>query len=87
MTGDRCKRSAHRQARVDALPALRTAEDIVRTLSDDADGAYPIFRNMTLTTVVLDGASGDFRVWCCGTKAKDAEPLYEWNLHTFFDYE
>ena len=48
----------HRQARVDALPPARTADDIRAILSDDADPVYPIYRDMTLTTLVLDGLTG-----------------------------
>ena len=68
---------------MDALPPVRSAADIASRLSDTA-GAYPIFRNMTLTTLVLDGASGRLRVWCCGQRAVDAEPLYQWDLGSFW---
>ena len=67
-----------RQARVDALPPARTADDIRAILSDDADPVYPIYRDMTLTTLVLDGLTGKMRVWC-GTSAMGGEPL-GWSL-------
>jgi hypothetical protein len=77
--------SAHRQARLDALPAARTAADIAARLSDTADAQYPIYRTMTLTTMVLDGVNGSLDVWCCGNSAASAPPLYRWNLRHFFE--
>ena len=75
-----------RQARVDALPPARTADDIRAILSDDADPVYPIYRDMTLTTLVLDGLTGKMRVWC-GTSAMGGEPVFEWDLLNFWREE
>lgn len=77
--------SVHRQARVDALPAVRTRADIAARLSDSADAAYPIYRNMTLHTVILDGPTGRLDLWCCGLRASVDPPVYSWNLHKFFE--
>lgn len=76
--------SHHRQARVDSLPSVRTADDIVRRLSDTADPIYPIYREMTLATLVLDGAKKLLQVWCCGHSATSEPPLYRWDLGRFF---
>ena len=74
----------HRQARVDALPPARSLADVKARLSDTADSAYPIFRDMTLTSLVLDGASGRLNVWCCHHSALDGPPAYSWSLKDFF---
>jgi hypothetical protein len=78
------KSSAHRQARLDELPPSRTVGDIARRLSDRADEAYPIFRNMTLTSILLNGDDGALHAWCCGHRPVDAPPAYRWNLLDFF---
>eukprot|EP00928_Gymnodinium_smaydae_P049981 TRINITY_DN33587_c0_g1_i1.p1 TRINITY_DN33587_c0_g1~~TRINITY_DN33587_c0_g1_i1.p1 ORF type:complete len:390 (-),score=43.58 TRINITY_DN33587_c0_g1_i1:262-1431(-) len=71
----------HRQARVDSLPPPRTTQDIKKILSDIGDGEYPIFRDMTLTTLILDGTSGRLDAWCCGVSAASgAKPLHSWSL-------
>jgi len=75
----------HRQARVDALPAPRSAADVRLLLSDASDPRYPIFRNMTLVTMILNGTTGDLDVWCCGLSANSgAPPVYRWNAINFF---
>ena len=43
----------HRQARVDALPPVRTANDILHRLGDTEDANYPIYRNITLMTSLI----------------------------------
>ena len=48
--------SLHRQARFDALPAPRGREDVARLLSDEGDEEYPVFREMTLASLVLDAS-------------------------------
>ena len=76
----------HRQARVDALPAVASLEDIAARLSDHADAEWPIYRNMTLHTFILDAKSGRLRGWCCGTAAASGEPpAYDWHLLSFFE--
>ena len=76
--------TVHRQARIDALPPARDADDIRGILSDHADPVLPIYRTMTLATLVLDGLTGKLRVWCCGTSATDGKPVFEWDLLHFF---
>lgn len=75
--------SQHRQARVDALPPVRSATDVAARLSDTADEAFPIYRNMTLHTLILDGLSGTLRMWCCGRRAAFDEPQFTWHLPSF----
>mmetsp|Transcript_8929 Transcript_8929/g.23003 ORF Transcript_8929/g.23003 Transcript_8929/m.23003 type:complete len:198 (+) Transcript_8929:646-1239(+) len=73
--------TAHRQARVWALPAPHEKADIMRILSDRHDEAYPVFRDETLATLVLDGATGHLNAWCCGqSPASGAAPVRSWNL-------
>ena len=75
----------HRQARFDALPAARTIADVRARLSDTADAAYPVYRPMTLTSIVLDGATGTLDVWCCGSSpASGAPPVYKWDVLSWF---
>ena len=49
-------------------------------LSDARDEAFPIYRNMTLHTLVLDGRTGRLDVWCCGRSAAHGPPVYRWEL-------
>lgn len=76
--------SRHRQARLDSLPAPTSADDIAMRLSDTHDAAYPIYRQMTLATLVLDGAARSLRVWCCGHSAESGPPAFKWDLSSFF---
>merc|ERR1712217_432424 len=76
--------SRHRQSRVDALPGVRDVDDIISRLSDAADRKFPIFRNITVGTLILNGASGRMRVWGYGRAAASGPPTYDWNIHTFF---
>jgi hypothetical protein len=75
----------HRQARVDALPPVRDAAEIGARLSDTADAEYPIYRDMTLHTLILNGTTGVLHVWCCGKRAAVDEPAHQWSLLRFFD--
>ena len=83
----------HRQARVDQLPAPADVADIKSRLGDASDAAYPIFREMTLASLVVHtldgGATGTLDVWCCHTSPSSGEPpAYSWKLdETFFDTE
>ena len=72
--------SRHRQAKLDSYAAPATARDVADRLSDTTDPAYPIFRDMTLATLVLDGLSRSLQVWCCGRAATSGAPDYVWNL-------
>ena len=75
----------HRQARMDSLPPPRSVHDVKSHLSDAADTAYPIFRNMTLATLVLDGKSGKLDVWCCHhASLGGGPPQYSWVVPGFF---
>ena len=77
--------TVHRQARVDSMDPPRTMDDIAARLSDRADSQYPIFRDMTLLTILLDGATGTLRAWCCHHRAVDGDPpAYTWDLGKFF---
>ena len=75
--------SAHRQATLDSYTAPQTASDIVMRLSDTSDREYPIYRDMTLATFVLDHR-WSLRVWCCGRSAMSGPPDYHWNLSNAF---
>jgi len=80
--------TVHRQARVDELPASRDRQDIMQRLSDSHDKSFPIFRNMTLVTMILDGKRGRMDVWCCGSSAAGGTPpTYSWDLLGFFSNE
>ena len=75
----------HRQARVDALPVPRSLADVATRLSDVSDAAYPIYRNMTLHSLLLDARSGRLRGWCCGSAPASGDPpAYDWHLPSFF---
>merc|ERR1712176_28086 len=74
-----------RQARSDALPAIRNTQDVIDRLSDIADPKIPIYRDITLTTMVYDGTTGRMNVWCCGHSAASGPPLYSWDMLHFFD--
>jgi len=76
----------HRQARVDSLPAVTSLAEIASRLSDQSDPLYPIYRPMTLHTLILDANSGWLRGWCCGVAAASGEPpAYDWHLPSFFE--
>jgi len=66
--------SVHRQAKVDSLPAPRSREDVMKLLSDTSDTAYPVFRNITMGTFILDGITGQLDVWCCGQSPASGAP-------------
>ena len=82
--GSHAASSLHRQARFDALPAPRGREDVARLLSDEGDDAYPVFREMTLASLVLD-STGHLDAWCCGhAPASGHAPAYSWDILHFF---
>lgn len=71
-----------RQARVDSLPAPRSAADIAARLGDP--GVYNA--KGTLVTLVLNGTTGHLNIWCCGVSAAAGnEPVYSWNIRGWFD--
>ena len=75
--------SAHRQRRLDELPAPHTTADIAARLGDTQDSAYPIYRATTLTTVILDAAAQSLTVWE-NTNPANTSPAQKWDLATFF---
>jgi len=77
--------SIDRQARVDALPAVRSYQDVLERLSDHENPEHPIFRNDTLMTTAFDSASGRMSVWCCGRSAATHPPSHTWDMLHFFD--
>ena len=76
--------SYHRQARIDALPPPASSEDIAERLSDTSDPDWPIYRQMTLATFVLDGATRRLQMWCCGHSATSGPPEYTFFLDRLF---
>lgn len=76
--------STHRQARVDALPPVRTGQDILQVLGDHADPDYPLYRTITLMTSLLDGATGVMQIWSQSNPAS-SDPLYTWNILSFWE--
>jgi len=77
----------HRQARLDELPTPQDGSDIEMRLGDEQDGAYPIYRNITLTTLVLSAdptkATAELKIWQ-NANPSSSEPLHIWDLKTFF---
>mmetsp|Transcript_23053 Transcript_23053/g.72562 ORF Transcript_23053/g.72562 Transcript_23053/m.72562 type:complete len:477 (+) Transcript_23053:74-1504(+) len=69
-----------RQPRVDALPSVRSDRDIAAVLSD----AQVFVPAATVATLVLNGSTGVLKFWCCGVPAASSEPIYSWNLSSFF---
>lgn len=68
-----------RQRRVDALPAPRSELDVMARLSDSQ-----IFRpTATITTVIINGATGSLKVWC-GVPSASNPPAYSWDILNFF---
>lgn len=77
--------SVARQARVDALPPPRSRGDVAAVLSDAADADYPLFCDITIATLLLDGATGRLDAWCCGNSAAGgAPPAHSWHVHIFW---
>jgi len=76
--------SMHRQATVDSMAASHDVDDIKARLSDTSDTDFPLFRDMTIATITLNGTTADLNVWCCGHASASTPPLYKWNLLSFF---
>jgi hypothetical protein len=76
--------SARRQTRADEMPATLEGEDIISALGDTLDPDYPIYRPITLATALLNGITGDLHIWA-GTNPSLSEPLFQWNLLSFWD--
>ena len=75
--------TAHRQRRLDELPAPRTPRDVADRLGDTQDAQYPIYRDTTLASLVLDGGARSLTVWE-GCNPASSKPAHTWNLTTFF---
>lgn len=83
ITADRGDPSTHhRQTRLWELPAPTSVSDAITILGDTKDDQYPIYRASTLFTLVLH--KYELQVWINGNP-KETEPVYVWNLATFFD--
>eukprot|EP00930_Biecheleria_cincta_P056080 TRINITY_DN42264_c0_g1_i1.p1 TRINITY_DN42264_c0_g1~~TRINITY_DN42264_c0_g1_i1.p1 ORF type:complete len:460 (-),score=76.55 TRINITY_DN42264_c0_g1_i1:31-1305(-) len=66
-----------RQTQVDALPAPRTAEDVVQRLG------LVSRPDTTIASFVVDGSTGHLKVWCSGWSMLH-NPTYTWDLDQFF---
>jgi hypothetical protein len=75
--------TAHRQDRLDSLPAPHSVADIVARLGDTHDPDFPIYRPTTLTTVVLDGKKRELSVWEDSNPGSSL-PVHTWDLTSFF---
>lgn len=85
--------SYHRQERLDQLPAPRSFMDVARILTDRQDGHNAVGENFfpiqdlrrTITTLVLDGATGYLHEWHYNTSASSGHsPTRSWDLLNFF---
>ena len=76
--------SFYRQIALNTFPAPTGCNDIQSMLSDTSDRNYPVFRNITLTTMILNTKTLQLHVWCCGKNAAEHEPVYLWNLSKWF---
>ena len=85
----------HRQARLDALPPPRSRADVLARLQDMHDAQYPVYRNITLATVLLDGQTGILEIWAHhpiprppgphrGESPPQLPPTFRWNITDFF---
>jgi len=75
--------ATHRQARLDEMDAPASLADIAEMLGDTKDGAFPVYRDITLSTNLLDVSSGILTVWD-GTNAMSQAPTWQWNIITWF---
>ena len=65
-----------------AAGAAQTVTDAATLLGDTEDNQYPIYRASTLFTLVLHKYK--LLVWV-NTNPKNTEPVYVWDLKTFFN--
>ena len=72
--------SLHRQVRLDQLPPPVSWRDIARALSDTVDKEYPLYRSITLTTVIFDAASGLIQSWDGQPAHNEQPPTHRWIL-------
>ncbi len=73
----------HRQSRIDRLPAPHSVADVANILGDTADAAYPLYRTITLASLILDGATGVLSVWVDSNPA-ETRPVFAFPLASFF---
>ena len=69
----------HRQERINALQAPKCVKDIANILGDHEDVKYPIYRDITLATLILDGYNNILRIWI-DANPRDNEPEIILNL-------
>lgn len=74
----------NRQARADFLAAPRSRDDIAEILSDVDGTDYPIWRDITIATLLTDGATGRLDAYCCGESAATHAPAHSWDVLDFF---
>ena len=75
----------HRQKRVNELPPPSTTHDIRNILGDTQDQAYPIYRDITLSTLVLNGKTKTLEVWIDQNPSlPSSDPFFSFHLPTFF---
>jgi hypothetical protein len=78
----------HRQARVNEIAIPHTVQDIVSILGDTEDTLYPIYRDITLSTLVLNGENSQLDVWIDkNPSVPTSRPHFSFNLRTFFTAE
>ena len=75
----------HRQKRVNELPPPSTIDDIRNILGDTQDQAYPIYRDITLSTLILNGKTKTLEVWIDKNPSlPSSDPYFSFHLPTFF---
>lgn len=75
--------ATHRQARLDELPPPESLQDIADRLGDTSDTELPLYRDTTLTSSLLDVASGALQIWD-GRNPKEGDPDFVWNIKEWF---
>ena len=78
--------TVHRQRRLDALPPPHTFEDVAARLGNTEDVQYPIYRETTLASLVLDGKTSNLHVWENTNPALASQPSRIWDLKRFFNH-
>jgi hypothetical protein len=76
----------HRQARLDSLPPPQHAADIITLLGDTHDIAFPIYRNITLTSVVIDAkrpGEATLSIWE-DDNPNESPAKRTWDMGSFF---
>lgn len=76
--------SFYRQEALNSFATPSNCKDIEMMLSDTSNTNYPVFRNITLTTMILNLKTLNLNVWCCGKNALQHDPVYQWDLSEWF---